>query len=800
MELLDQKAMLLEQLQQKKRMLDLLEQLSQTGSWELDLITGTQVWSENYYKICGLIPHEIEASNDLALQLVHPDDRERTLHTFRYALENGQRYDIKKRLIRPDGEIIHVHSIAIPEFDEQGKIRRFYGTLQDITKRLKTEKALVDGMQRFNLTMEAARDGLWEWDLESDTAFFSPRFKELFGLDPQSDNEGVLFFNKRVHPEDRDRVLRELTLHFKHNEPFLQEFRMKSHLGVYEWFLVRAQASWNQEGRAVRMAGSVTDIGESKKKQKLLEDTAVAAQIGSWELDFAQNKIIWNEIMRQIHEVDADFVPDLNYAERFFRAGAPRDKMNAIFNQAMQDGKDVDVELEFMTAKGKDRWKRLTIRTEKTGDTPTRMYGICQDITDRKRAEQTLIDLLAEKNTILESITDGFCTVNRNWEVTYWNRAAEEITTLSRSLIIGFDMWYVYGDASNTIFYKEYHRAMENNVAVHFEEYFKMIDKWIEISAYPSEIGLSIYFKDITQTKHLLQLQKLEQQVLEMNIQKDSKIEDTIHFYLSEIEKIHPAMLCSIQKLRNKQLFNWVSVRIPYEYLQNIDGLEIGPGVGSCGTAAYSGQKVIVSDVSSDTKWLNFKEVALKNGLKSCWSIPVFDSNESIVGTFAIYHGSIKSPNAYELQTIERARNILQIIIENKAIEQDLKLSNERFDYATRATSDAIWDLDLQTMKLHWGDSYTRLFGFQYSENRNDLQFWVDRIHPEDRDRVLDRLFRHIEFETGIWEDTYRYLKTDNVYGFVIDKGVVIRSDSGKGLRMIAQCKISPAKKRKNST
>ena len=785
MELLDQKAMLLEQLQQKKRMLDLLEQLSNTGSWELDLTTGTQTWSDNYYKICGLKPQEREANNDLALELVHPNDRERTLHTFNYAFENGTRFDIKKRIVRPDGETIYVHSIASPEFDPNGKVSRFYGTLQDITKRLNIEKALVDGMQRFNLTMEAARDGLWEWDLESDTAFFSPRFKELFGLDTQSDNDGVLFFNKRVHPDDRDQVLHALTAHFKTNEPFLQEFRMKAHLGVYEWFLVRAQASWNQEGRAIRMAGSVTDIGESKKKQKLLEDSAVVAQIGSWEFDFVQNKIMWNEIMRQIHEVDDDFVPDLNYAERFFRAGERRDKMNTIFNQAMQDGKDVDVELEFMTAKGKDRWKRLTIRTEKTGDTPTRMYGICQDITDRKRAEQTLIDLLAEKNAILESITDGFCTVNRNWEVTYWNRAAEEITTLSRSLIIGFDMWYVYGDASNTIFYKEYHKAMENNVAVHFEEYFKIIDKWIEISAYPSEIGLSIYFKDITQTKHLLQLQQLEQQVLEMNIKKDSKIEDTIHFYLSEIEKTHPEMLCSIQKLRKNQLFNWVSVRIPYEYLKYIDGMEIGPGVGSCGSAAYSGQKVIVPDVSSDASWRTFKEVAVKNGLKSCWSIPVFDSNESIIGTFAIYHGSIKSPNASELQTIERARNILHIIIENKAIEQDLKLSNERFDYATRATSDAIWDLDLQTLKLHWGDSYTRLFGFEYSENRNDLQFWIDRIHPEDHDRVLDGLFRHIEDGTGIWEETYRYLKSDNTFGFVIDKGVVIRSDSGKGVRMI---------------
>ncbi len=784
-ELPDQKAMLLEQLQQKERMLDLMEQLSGTGSWELDLGTGTQRWSDNYYKICGLVPQEKESSNDLALELVHPDDRDRTLQTFYHALEHGLRYDIKKRLVCPDGKIIHVHSIATPEFDLDGKVRRYYGTIQDITKRLKTEKALIDGMQRFNLTIEAARDGIWEWDLESDTAFFSPRFKEMFGLEAEIDVEGVLFFNNRVHPDDRDRVLQALTLHFKHNEPFLQEFRMKDHLGGYNWFLVRAQASWNEEGRAIRMAGSITDISESKKKQKLLEDTEEVAKIGSWELDLGQNKISWNETMRQIHEVSDDFVPDLNYAERFFKEGARRDRMNEIFNAAILTGEDVDVELEFVTAKGNDRWKRLTIRTEKSGDTPVRMYGICQDITDRKRAEQTLMDLLAEKNTILESITDGFCTINRNWEVTYWNRAAEVITTLPREKVLGKNMWKVYGDAREMVFFREYHRAMEAHVPVHFEEYYPFVDKWFEISAYPSAIGLSVYFKDISQTRHLIQLQQLEQQVLEMNIKKDSKIEETIRFYLTSIEQLHPGMLCSIQKVYNNQIFNWISIHLPQTYLDITDGVYVGPAVGSCGTAAYLKQTVIVSDISTDHRWKDYKDIAQAHNLKSCWSIPIFDSNETIVGTFALYHQTPKSPNASEMQTIMRARNILQTIIENKAIEQNLKLSNERFEYATQATSDAIWDYDLITNTLFWGDSYARLFGSEITAQQTNLEFWVDRIHEEDRERVLQSLLKHIQLETGIWHETYRYLRSNHHYGFVSDKGVVIRDENGKGLRMI---------------
>lgn len=103
---------------------------------------------------------------------------------------------------------------------------------------------------------------------------------------------------------------------------------------------------------------------------------------------------------------------------------------------------------------------------------------------------------------ILESIGDGFIALNKAWEVTYWNKEAERLLMMPREEIIGKNIWDMYQDAVSLKFYAEYHRAVAENVSVRFDEYFPRLNIWVEVSAFPSDEGLSIYFKDITERKH----------------------------------------------------------------------------------------------------------------------------------------------------------------------------------------------------------------------------------------------------------------------------------------------------------
>jgi len=132
---------------------------------------------------------------------------------------------------------------------------------------------------------------------------------------------------------------------------------------------------------------------------------------------------------------------------------------------------------------------------------PFQYVAIRIDITSKKLANEKAIKILEEKNDILESISDGFYAVDKQWIVTYWNKKAEEINNLKRENIVGKHFWEIFKDAQDTDFYKNNQIAMLTGVSKNYEEYYNTLDKWFEVTVYPSESGLSAYFKDITQKK-----------------------------------------------------------------------------------------------------------------------------------------------------------------------------------------------------------------------------------------------------------------------------------------------------------
>jgi PAS domain S-box-containing protein len=127
------------------------------------------------------------------------------------------------------------------------------------------------------------------------------------------------------------------------------------------------------------------------------------------------------------------------------------------------------------------------------------VYGSLQDIDAWKKAENLAIQSFDERNTILESIGDAFFAVDKNWVVTYWNNMAEKVLARPRNEIIGYNLWEVYSDSIDSESYREYHRAVETNQVIRFEDYYPPLNKWYEISAFPSDSGLSVYFKDVTE-------------------------------------------------------------------------------------------------------------------------------------------------------------------------------------------------------------------------------------------------------------------------------------------------------------
>ena len=125
--------------------------------------------------------------------------------------------------------------------------------------------------------------------------------------------------------------------------------------------------------------------------------------------------------------------------------------------------------------------------------------------------------------------------------------------------------------------------------------------------------------------------------------------------YLREVESASDGeILTSILLLdeTGQHLRHGAAPSLPEAYCEAIDGIEIGPEVGSCGTAAFVGHSIYVTDIETDPLWTAFRDLALSHGLRACWSTPIFDPSGKILGTFAIYYRTPRAPYTSEVEAI----------------------------------------------------------------------------------------------------------------------------------------------------
>jgi diguanylate cyclase (GGDEF)-like protein len=165
-----------------------------------------------------------------------------------------------------------------------------------------------------------------------------------------------------------------------------------------------------------------------------------------------------------------------------------------------------------------------------------------------------------------------------------------------------------------------------------------------------------------------------EKRLLEM-IAKADPLSDVLDFLARLIENQSSGSLCSVLLLERNTLRQVAGPSLPQTYTSAIDGVTIGPSVGSCGTAAYTGKPVIVSDVAADPLWKDYRELALSHQLQACWSVPIFSTKGEVLGTTAVYYRERRAPSTLELDLIERAAHLAGIAIERKQAEQDLRHS-----------------------------------------------------------------------------------------------------------------------------
>ena len=167
-----------------------------------------------------------------------------------------------------------------------------------------------------------------------------------------------------------------------------------------------------------------------------------------------------------------------------------------------------------------------------------------------------------------------------------------------------------------------------------------------------------------------------EKRILEM-IAKGDSLPAILDALCRLVEEQLPDVISSVLLLDGDRLRHGGAPSLPKSYNGAIDGLVIGPSEGSCGTAAYCREAVIVSDIATDPLWAKYRDLALSHSLRACWSTPIISSANKVLGTFAMYYHEPRSPTSQDFDLIELATHLVRIAIERDRAEQALRTSEQ---------------------------------------------------------------------------------------------------------------------------
>ncbi len=291
---------------------------------------------------------------------------------------------------------------------------------------------------------------------------------------------------------------------------------------------------------------------------------------------------------------------------------------------------------------------------------------------------------------------------------------------------------------------------------------------WLSTSKVPlldennQTIGILGIYQDITARKLVETLRNGQQQILEM-IATGTPLPETLEALVRIIEAQSYGMLGSILLLDEDgvRVRHGAAPSLPAEFIAAIDGEAIGPAAGSCGTAAYRKKAVFVEDIATDPLWEKYKAAALPHGLHACWSTPIFDARQQVLGTFAMYYRHPGLPHPEHLELIDTTTHLAAIAISNRKAAEALRISEKSLRESQLIAGLGTYVMDFRAGLWESSDILDRLFGIgaDYARTREG---WYALIHPDDRARVEDYLKHAIATQSASVDTELRIVCQDS--------------------------------------
>ncbi|HYG14288.1 MAG TPA: PAS domain-containing protein, partial [Bacteroidia bacterium] len=716
-------------------------------------------------RIFGYDPQELLDTDPV--DYTHPEDVDELLAKLDRLKENGTTIKAEYRMRNKAGEYRWLRANIINMLHEPA-LQAIIINYEDITEMKATRAQLEFDRQNTTALINSTADLMWSVDanirLTTANMHFLQSVKKVTGKELKTG----------------DSILMESGLENNEVEKWKKRYKQAlagETISTEEHFSTKNYESWleinmnpiTENNKVMGVACFVRNITERKKteillfnNQKMLAEAQRVARFGSWEMDLANSDTLSSTSLQWSDEVFRifGFEPgEVEVSNEFFSEMVhpdDRETVSKTFREAIKNGHSYQIEHRIILRTGEEKiiYEQAEIIKDDSNSRALKIIGTVQDITERKKSEHSLKQAEANFRNILENTDTSYILLDREAYIVSFNHLASEMAgrELGGTLRVGEN----YLDRMSPERRRQVVAAMQTVLnekrQVSYEvEYKKPSGQslWLYVRLHPiihensTVPGLSIAATDITE-------QKLAEQVLkqaEANLRNLLENTDTSYILLDK-----NATVLLMNRLAENLTTN--------ELKHNVT-------VGRSYIAAMPPERQEAVE-----KAINY---VLKEGRQVSYEVEYKNAGKSNLWLHVRMH-----PIIHDNLAVEGLSVAATDITERKNAEKLLQESNERYKIVTKATNDVIWDWDIVNDHMYRSENYAQVFGRLRPEDLLEKN-WIINIHPDDRQRIVDSVAAKINDPTSIlWEDEYRYYRSNGELAYIHDRGYILRDDNNQ--------------------
>ena len=438
------------QAREKQRLLEIAEAMSGVGHWRLDLATNKPTWSDTVYAIHGVNRECFDPLFDDAIAFYHPDDRQMVRSHLAKAVETGEGFEFRLRLMRADGAMRHVVSRGVCEMGDHGKPLAIVGLFQDITEIVETIARLDLRRQRYRLVTEHAGDVITLYDFSGAGRFISPAVEKLLGYTVEE--TAGLTVPSVLHPGDRERVMAVFAAMSRGLDQSTLQHRSRHKAGYYIWVESNLQLVRDESGAPQEIVSVSRDISDRKALELEMIDARDSAReqaqrarlaediggVGYWRYDLKARDLDVSPKMFEIYGLERVERPSIASFNDRIHPDERTWTMARIAERLKTGEADYNVTNRIIRVDGEERYISGSSIIEMGPDgAPTFIMGTVRDITDERTAQADLAASESRYRLMADSASDMIATFGPGGDIQFISPACLLILGFTPEEMIG---------------------------------------------------------------------------------------------------------------------------------------------------------------------------------------------------------------------------------------------------------------------------------------------------------------------------------------------------------------------------